>query len=247
MENLVINNANDIINNIIKSDDTSAKIALIKYCDGNTDILNAFVNDRSATVKSWVAQCCNGDTDILLELVRSGNPDVRRAVAVYSKGNKEVIKRLLDERVEDVKSYAAESCTDLELLNIFANDTSNMVLRAVAENGHCDSEILSKLSYSSNDYVLHDRIARNPNCSVQTLKKLAKDNYAPVYAIAENPNCPTELLAEYSKHEDESVRLRVAMNPNCSNDILAALADDDNPSICIKARATMEKREKEAV
>lgn len=239
---LVISNANDIINNIIKSDDASAKVALIKHCDGNVDILKAFVKDRSSTVKSWVAQCCNGDTDILLELVKSGDKDVRRAVAVYSNGNTEVIKRFLDERVEDVKCYAAQNCTDLEVLNVFANDTSNAVLKAVAENEHCSSEMLAKLSYSSDDCILHDRIARNRNCSDQTLKKLAKGNLAPVYAISENPNCPAELLAEYAKDEDENVRLRVAINPNCTDDILAALANDDSPSVRSSARAAMEKR-----
>lgn len=79
-------------------------------------------------------------------------------------------------------------------------------------------------------------LAKNPNTTIETLSKLAKDDDCDVrIRAARNPNTPAETLAELAKDENWIVRSYAAINPKISAEALDELAKDEDYVVRIYA------------
>lgn len=76
-------------------------------------------------------------------------------------------------------------------------------------------EQLSDFTGLQAGYELDNRVAENPNTSVETLRKLYhRNNLGTRMVLARNPNTPADILTELSNDEDEWIQKSLAVNPN---------------------------------
>lgn len=98
--------------------------------------------------------------------------------------NKENLLTEISKMSEDERENLAYSTSDVEILNVLANDESEFVRKAVAENKNAPTETLALLAKDEKGYVRW-AVAKNINTPVDVLEKLAKDKNKMVSEVAE--------------------------------------------------------------
>jgi len=122
------------------------------------------------------------------------------------------------------------------LFNRYSDSSDSMLRYRIVNNPACPVDILRKI-YDASDrtnletksILLH--LSTNPICPPDILKQLAP--LYPTY-IASNPNSTLDTLRKLARDPDRQIRENVASNPACSADILDTLLE--NPSTIILQR-----------
>lgn len=127
--------------------------------------------------------------------------------------------------------------------NIFSmiSEMSEEELKDLARNTS-DVEALNILAENEN-YKVRKEVAGNKNTPVEKLAVLAQDKHWWVrQTIAENRNTSSDILATLAKDESWFIRNIVAKHENTPTDILVMLSKDEYPSVCTAANKALKER-----
>ncbi len=112
----------------------------------------------------------------------------------------------------------------------------------LASNPNTPSPVLDHISQCSQCPKVLERVAENPNVSLDTLNKLAQSEHTEVRsAVAENLNADTETMSRLVHDPHIDVRFSLAENPNLPMDVLEELCTDENPYVAYRAQVTRTK------
>jgi hypothetical protein len=107
----------------------------------------------------------------------------------------------------------------------------------LAKNPNTQIELLEILAQDQNKYVRSD-VAENPNTPIKLLEILAQDQeYNIRRSVAKNPNTPIKLLEifaqveTFAKNQDNKIRFGVINNPNTPIKLLKILAQDRDEEV----------------
>ena len=146
---------------------------------------------------------------------------------------------------EELKALA-RSTSDVETLNILAENENYEVRWAVAENKNTPVKLLAVLA-KDEDIDVRWAVALNKNTSADILAMLAKDeNIGVRWAVANNRNTSADILAMLASDKEWWVRSAVAANGNTSVEVLAMLTKDEDNGVR-SAVAENENTPKEAL
>jgi hypothetical protein len=97
-------------------------------------------------------------------------------------------------------------------------DTSEVALRE-----------LYRRAFETNDYRILRRLAQNPKCPSDILQELSRSQHSGVsYRAINNPNVPLTLLEKLSSHPNPGIRNRVAGHSSTPREVLERLANDSD-------------------
>lgn len=121
-----------------------------------------------------------------------------------------------------------------------AKDQENwQVVQLLACNPDTPTDVLDHIAKCVHSADVLERVAGNPNVSLETLKSLACfPNYQVRAAVAENLNADAETIRILLADACTDVRFCLAENPNLPLEILDELAMDDNPYVAYRAQST---------
>lgn len=149
------NKYEQIIDNIINSNDSSAKVGLARNCNGDEDILNKLLatSSEDCRVMSAIAEGCEGNPVILLQLCESDDYRTRAAAARFSKGNIDVLNALADDEHGLVKEWVAKTCEgNTDIFGKLADENEPWPVReSVAQSCKGDEALLERLYKEAND------------------------------------------------------------------------------------------------
>lgn len=118
-------------------------------------------------------------------------------------------------------------------------DEYHLVCCLLAGNPHCPKEVLEHISECVTSDRILERVASNPNTSVETLRRLALTGSAEVRsAVAENVNADAETIELLVNDENIDVRFQLAENHQLPEEILSQLSFDENPYVAYRAQLT---------
>ena len=122
---------------------------------------------------------------------------------------------------------ASHRLCDSATLGVLADDSSEWVREAVAENSNCDAHTVAKLAGDGGPMV-RVAAARNVRCGVDSLTALVGDTEPEVVAAAlDHPGCgPAQLMAAARRDVPSWVRAHAARRPACDAEVLRVFAGD---------------------
>lgn len=89
--------------------------------------------------------------------------------------------------------------------------------------------LMSRISYATDEQLDLRAIAKNKNTDADTLMELSKSkDTILIYGLATNPSLPEKLMEKFAKHRTSTVRGSVAKNPNLPDHLFDLLAADDD-------------------
>ncbi|MCH9814059.1 MAG: hypothetical protein K0U47_08975 [Epsilonproteobacteria bacterium] len=112
---------------------------------------------------------------------------------------------------------------------------------AVAKNPHTPIEVLELLAKDSVNLV-RALVATNPNTPKAILTNFFSDEKIVRDGLSGNPNTPEKYLNILADDKDKMVRLRIAENPSVTEKILKKLALDEDPDITKAATIKLEEK-----
>ncbi len=121
-------------------------------------------------------------------------------------------------------------------------------LVAISENPNMYSEVLKTLYSLLKDkeelnVELRRGLVKNPNCPVDVLEKLCKDEMTDIRVSAAAHRRATEkMLAGCVKDESVDVRLTAVKNPNVAEDTVISFMKDSDETVVKTARAILKQR-----
>jgi hypothetical protein len=138
--------------------------------------------------------------------------------------------QILDIMVDE--SHTSDGCP-------LSDEEFCQVAALLASNPSCPREVLEHFAACNSKAEVLERIAGNPNVSVETLRRLAECDHAQVRsAVAENLNADTNTVRKLMQDGSTDVRFVLAENPNLPEAILSELANDENPYVAYRAQIT---------
>lgn len=168
---------------------------------------------------------CAGDMNIPIdELLKLGQQweyyEVRwKAIDTIKRLANSSNRKRIFEGNPKLRDTLALTCSDSDLLSIFAEDPEDDVRWTVAGESTTPPEALDKLSYDHYVYVRHD-VAKNENTPDYTLARLSKDEERFVReGVAENPKTPYAILLQLANDESRYVREAVMKNKNFGSSV----------------------------
>jgi len=130
----------------------------------------------------------------------------------------------------------------VELLCDIAKNPVDMGARwAVAKNPHTPVEVLELLASDSVNLV-RALVATNPSTPAKVLEKFFSDEKIVRDGLSGNPATPLKFLKILAGDSDKMVRMRLAENPAATAEILSELCGDKDPDVAAAAKSHLEKR-----
>lgn len=158
-----------IIENIICSDDTFAKVGLARNCNADEEILKRLMDENfdNGHITTSIAEGCAANPDILIKLMSSHDFKTRAAAARYCDGNTDVLNIAVTDEHPLVREWAAKSSNgNINVLNALKDDMSLWVKVAVAKSCNGDKRILQRL---------YDDATKKDDVKPQLLKAVKKE------------------------------------------------------------------------
>jgi len=144
----------------------------------------------------------------------------------------------LNQRVIKGLYLTNTSRTQQELM-LASKTEDSYILKSIAENPNCPSDVLSKLSFNDSAYVRH-ATARNPHLHTDDLDRLGNETDFDISSAAlKNPNLSLDSLKDNLRSNDKSIRYKSYQNPHVSiEQMIQAIDGNDFNVICSIASNT---------
>jgi len=264
LEKLTNDASEEVLSNLALNPNTKTETLekLAKYDD--VDVRKNVALNPKTTLKT-LRYLTNDKDDIIRQLAEDILEDIelkKRKV----KMNKEITEvhepeeKLLNEygdlsllTADEIEKLAESGVDVLEVevgkLNLPDYEEFNRRLK-VAGDWNTAPEIVEEIANDTKEnFLIRSRAAGNPNLSVKTLIKLARDDdWVIQEGVALTPSAPPALLAELAENESESVRAAVAINPSTPDEILDKLSNDWHSEVLVSLALNPKlKKEKLAV
>ncbi|WP_323815625.1 hypothetical protein [Cellvibrio sp. NN19] len=144
----------------------------ISVCSVMTDATITALAKGSLDEKKALAKNPHISSAIINLLIVDSEHKVRRNIAQYHASS---AAQLVADENEDVRCTLAELTVDIKVQRHILNDPSANVLSALADNIHCDSDVLAGLIQKNKSYDVRRNAVNNSNITNEMLIFLLKD------------------------------------------------------------------------
>ena len=210
-------------------------------------LLEILARDEKKDIRATVASNPKSPASLLTQLAKDAYAEVRFAIA-KNPNTPVIILETLDLSVSpDTPRHGLQS-----LNQVLVNRYKMIFYRNFVSNPSASARLLDKILEDTNDDKILTEIAKHPNTNISTLerfvnhsasvrygliknpnitvniiKKLANDSYIPIIrSIAQNQKTPSEVLEELANNTDFTTRLSIVRHPNTPPRVLAQIVED---------------------
>ena len=163
-------------------------------------LARAIYKDEDHVIRSYAINWPKLPADMVAEMISDPNDYIRGRAAVHGNISREVFESLsVNDSNTIIRRRIAESTIDIEKLKVLATDSDHNVRFYVVRNEHVDNDLkeeVYKTMIDDTNVNIRSIIAMRSK-DIETLDTLAKDTHEDIrYYVAKNVNCSSETLGK---------------------------------------------------
>lgn len=163
-------------------------------------LARAIYKDEDHVIRSYAINWKKLPADMVAEMINDPNDYIRGRAAVHRNISRDVFESLsVNDSNEIIRRKIAESTIDIEKLKVLATDSDHNVRFYVVRNEHVDNDLkeeVYKTMIDDTNVNIRSIIAMRSK-DIETLDTLAKDTHEDIrYYVAKNVNCSSETLGK---------------------------------------------------
>jgi len=182
-------------------------LSMTKYMD--EPLAKAIYKNENHVIRAYAINWKKLPTDMVDEMINDPNEYIRGRAAVHRNVSREVFESAnVNDSSEIIRRRIAESTSDIEKLKILATDKDDNVRFYAARNDYVDDNLkeeVYKIIVNDNNVNIRSIIAMRSK-NTQTLDILANDERGDVRTlVAKNINCSVETLEKLSSDSSQGI------------------------------------------